>query len=39
MHNLLWLQGASCGGDTISFLNSEQPSALASFKMLDINVL
>lgn len=39
MDNLLWLQGASCGGDTISFLNSEQPSALAAFKMLDINVL
>jgi len=39
MYNLLWLQGASCGGDTISFLNSEQPSALTAFDMLDINVL
>ncbi len=39
MLNLLWLQGASCGGDTISFLNSEQPSALNAFKMLDINVV
>ena len=39
MYNLLWLQGASCGGDTISFLNSEQPSALTVFNMLDINVL
>ena len=39
MHNLLWLQGASCGGDTISFLNSEQPSALSSFKVLNINLL
>lgn len=39
MYNLLWLQGASCGGDTISFLNSEQPSALSTFKMLEINLL
>jgi len=39
MFNLLWLQGASCGGDTISFLNSEQPSSLAAFEMLDLNVL
>ena len=39
MHNLLWLQGASCGGDTISFLNSEQPSALTAFEMLEVNVL
>jgi NiFe hydrogenase small subunit HydA len=37
--NLLWLQGASCGGDTISFLNSEQPSALSAFDMLQLNVL
>lgn len=36
---LLWLQGASCGGDTISFLNSEQPSALSAFEMLDLQVL
>jgi len=39
MKNLLWLQGASCGGDTISFLNSEQPSALSAFDMLKLNVL
>lgn len=39
MHNLLWLQGSSCGGDTISFINSEQPSALAVFDMLNLNLL
>lgn len=39
MNNLLWLQGASCGGDTISFLNSEQPSAFSAFDMLELNVL
>ena len=39
MNNLLWLQGASCGGDTISFLNSEQPSAFSAFDMLQLNVL
>jgi len=39
MNNLLWLQGASCGGDTISFLNSEQPSAITAFELLNLNIL
>lgn len=27
MANLLWLQGGACSGNTMSFLNAEQPSA------------
>lgn len=39
MVNLLWLQGGSCSGDTISFLNAEQPDILTAFRMLNINLL
>jgi len=27
MANLLWLQGGACSGNTMSFLNAEEPSA------------
>ena len=39
MVNLLWLQSGGCNGDTISFLNAEQPHVLTALKMLDINLL
>lgn len=39
MVNLLWLQGGSCSGDTISFLNAEEPDVLTAFRMLDVNLL
>ncbi len=39
MVNLLWLQSGGCDGDTISFLNAEQPHVLTALKMLDINLL
>lgn len=38
MRNLLWIQGASCGGDSISLLNAEEPDFLPALKMLDINI-
>ncbi|MFM1903966.1 MAG: hypothetical protein RLZZ440_1866, partial [Planctomycetota bacterium] len=27
MASLLWLQGGACSGNTMSFLNAEEPSA------------
>lgn len=39
MINLLWLQGGACGGDTMSFLNSEQPDVLTCFRSSGINLL
>lgn len=39
MVNLLWLQGGSCSGDTISFLNAEEPDVLTAFRMLDVKLL
>src|SRR4030042_5312682 len=39
MINLLWLQSGGCNGDTISFLNAEQPHVLTALKMLEINLL
>lgn len=39
MYNLLWLQGSSCGGDTISVLNAEQPEVLTALQMLDVQMV
>ncbi|MBI4284150.1 MAG: HupU protein [Chloroflexi bacterium] len=39
MINLLWLQGGCCSGDTISFLNAEEPDVLTAFRMLDVRLL
>ncbi len=38
MKNLLYLQGLSCGGDTISLLNAEEPDLLTALKMLGISI-
>ncbi len=37
--NLLYIQGQSCGGDTISLLSAEEPDFLTSLKMMQINIL
>jgi len=39
MINLLWLQGGCCSGDTMSFLNAEQPDIITAFRMLNVNLL
>ncbi len=39
MINLLWLQSGGCNGDSISFLNAEQPHVLTALSMLDINLI
>jgi len=37
--NLLWLQGGACSGNTMSFLNAEEPSACDLVTDFGINVL
>lgn len=39
MANLLWLQGGACSGNTMSFLNAEEPSACGLVTDFAINVL
>ncbi|MGJ8685883.1 MAG: hypothetical protein ACSHWQ_00280 [Spongiibacteraceae bacterium] len=39
MANLLWLQGGACSGNTMSFLNAEQPSVCDLVSDFDINIL
>ncbi len=39
MTNLLWLQGAACSGNTMSFLNAEEPSVCDLVTDFGINVL
>ena len=39
MANLLWIQAACCGGETVSLLNSDHPNLLAAMRTLDVNVL
>ena len=39
MANLLWLQGGACSGNTMSFLNAEEPSACDLVTDFGINVL
>ncbi len=38
MKNLLYLHGLSCGGDTVSLLNAEEPDLLTTLAILDINI-
>ena len=39
MANLVWLQGGACSGNTMSFLNAEEPSACDLVTDFGINVL
>src|SRR5262245_25464676 len=39
MANLLWLQGGACSGNTMSFLNAEEPSAVDLVTNFGIRVL
>jgi NADH ubiquinone oxidoreductase, 20 Kd subunit len=39
MANLLWLQGGACSGNTMSFLNAEEPSACDLVTDFGINVV
>ncbi len=39
MANLLWLQGGACSGNTMSFLNAEEPSAVDLVTDFGINIL
>ena len=39
MTNVLWLQGGACSGNTMSFLNAEEPSAVDLVTDFGINVL
>src|SRR4051812_46119678 len=39
MANLLWLQGGACSGNTMSFLNAEQPSVCDLVTDFGIHVL
>lgn len=39
MTNLLWLQGGACSGNTMSFLNAEEPSAVDLVTDFGLNVL
>jgi NiFe hydrogenase small subunit HydA len=38
MKNLLYLQGLSCGGETISLLNAEEPGFISGLHMLGISI-
>lgn len=39
MANVLWLQGGACSGNTMSFLNAEEPSACDLVTDFGIKVL
>lgn len=39
MTNLLWLQGGACSGNTMSFLNAEEPTACDLIADFGINIL
>jgi NiFe hydrogenase small subunit HydA len=39
MANVLWLQGGACSGNTMSFLNAEEPSAVDLVTDFGINML
>ena len=39
MANLLWLQGGACSGNTMSFLNADEPSACDLVTDFGINIL
>ena len=39
MANIMWLQGGACSGNTMSFLNAEEPSACDLVTDFGMNVL
>ncbi len=39
MTNVLWLQGGACSGNTMSFLNAEEPSACDLVNDFGLNLL
>ncbi len=39
MTNVLWLQGGACSGNTMSFLNAEEPSAVDLVTDFGLNLL
>lgn len=39
MTNVLWLQGGACSGNTISFLNAEEPTLVDLATDFNINIL
>ena len=39
MANVLWLQGGACSGNTISFLNAEEPTLVDLITDFGINIL
>ncbi len=39
MANVLWLQGGACSGNTISFLNAEEPTVCDLISDFGINLL
>lgn len=39
MTNVLWLQGGACSGNTMSFLNAEEPSACDLVNDFGVNIL
>ena len=39
MANLLWLQGGACSGNTMSFLNAEEPTVVELVTDFGINIL
>ncbi|BFH73959.1 hypothetical protein SJAV_19030 [Sulfurisphaera javensis] len=39
MRTILWLQGGACGGNTLSFLNAENPDVLEFFEMYNAKLL
>ena len=39
MANVLWLQGGACSGNTMSFLNAEEPTVVELIVDFGINIL
>lgn len=39
MKTILWLQGGACGGNTLSFLNAENPDVIEFFSYYDVKLL
>ena len=39
MANVLWLQGGACSGNTMSFLNAEEPTVVELVTDFGVNIL
>ena len=39
MANVLWLQGGACSGNTMSFLNAEEPTVVELIVDFGVNIL